>query len=969
MKFNEQATVENYIIQFLEKNLGYQYIKPEDFSKFRELESEYIITDHLFEAVKKINDCSSDIAKQIVIEVKKLDTNEAFLQAMRNGIDLKDSETQKTKNYQIVDYKNSDNNLFIVTNQFYFEGNAENIRPDILVFLNGLPVTDIEAKSPTASSSINYENGIDQLKRYEKNARKLFLSNCFNISSDGLKTVYGATYCSKQYFFSWRDDDKENDIEDELESTLTALLKKENFLDIIQNFIVFEREQEQKVKKIARYQQIRATNRIIDRIKKGDKKRGLIWHTQGSGKSLTMFFTAWKLRFADELKNPKVFVLMDRIDLDDQIFKTFKNCGGQNIIRVTSKKELAEKIINDERGIFISTMQKFNDLPDGIQNDKENIIVLSDEGHRTNEGFASINMRASMQNAFFFGFTGTPIDKKFLNTHRNYGQDGERYLDYYSIQQAIEDGATLPVTYEARLSKFYIDDSKLDEQFEELTTDLSQKEKQEISKKYGKKQALVKLDKRMEAIAQDIIEHYKLYIQPNGFKAQVVCYDREATAKYKKLFDHLVPKDWSAVVYSLGDPNSDDEELKKYNTSKNERDSMINDFKDPNNPLRFLLVCDMLLTGFDEPVEQVMYLDKPLWDHNLLQAIARTNRVYKHKGAGMVIDYYGITKSLHKALDFDESEISSAMINIDKLKEEFVDIIEELADLFVGINIEDPSIDNLRRCLKIFRENDNKRQFFVNKYSRLKILFEILSPDPFLKKYMRVFEWYTSFNIAFAKEFNEEKSDSHILSQYGEKIKSIIQNEVNFEGITKNFRVLKIDELAKLEKLNKIDDEDKAINLEKMLKQEISIHVDSDPVYKKFSQRLNDIKKEFEKNQIDLAERIKRYVQLLDDIKHKDEEAKELGLNLREYGLYIISQEFIDTNDLSVIKDFVEEMAGRLEEILDEGWQESSKREEFIKDIKKIIQQMVLRDYVDKIEVKDFHKFLNRLVDIIFKKF
>lgn len=966
MKFNEQYTVENHIIKFLRERLSYEYIEPQEFAKLREFENEYIIVPHLLEAVKKINDISEEEALSVMREVKKLDSNQAFLHAFRYGINLKDQKTGKMRDYALVDFDDAENNRFVVTKQFYFEGNAENIRLDVMLFLNGLPIVDIEAKSPTAASNVNYVNAIGQIKRYERNAFKLFWPNCFNIATDGLKTVYGATYASLQYFSRW--DEERRGAEGELEMTLTALLEKRQLLDIIQNFIVFEKGKEQTIKMVARFQQVRATNKIVTRVIDKAKKRGLIWHTQGSGKSLTMFFTAWKLRYHAELKNPKVFVLVDRIDLDDQIFETFVNCGGRNIVRIESRADLEKKIQSPEKGIFISTIQKFSELGDQVQNLDENIIVLCDEAHRDNEGISALNLRNAMKNAFFFGFTGTPIDRTTLNTHRNFGQEGERYLDYYSIKQAIDDGATLPVVYEARLSKFFIDEEKLDKQFEELTKDLCEKERDGIAKRYGKKEAIVKLDKRMEAIARDIVEHYRLYIEPAGFKAQVVCYDREATAKYKELFDQLIPKEWSEVIYSSGDVNTDPEELRKYNTTKAKREKIINDFKDPSHPLKLLLVCDMLLTGFDAPIEQVMYLDKPLWDHNLLQAIARTNRVYPNKGAGKIVDYYGITRSLYSALNFDESEIDSAMINIDKLKEEFIEVFDEVMNLFVGINTEDPSIENLRRCLKIFADNLDKQKFFREKYNRLKLLFEILSPDPFLKNHLRNFEWLTSVYLAFTKEYGEELSDAALLSEYGEKVRQLIQEKVDYEGITKNFRELNINDLYTMERLNKMDDEEKALNLEKMLKQEISINVDTNPAYKKFSERLTAIRKEFEQHQIDLAERIKRYQELLADIKKKADEAKELGYSLKEYGLHTVSEEFIE-GDKAAVQEFIKEMNRRFSGVLDEGWQESVKREEFLKEIKRIAQELILKQYRDKIKVADFHKYLNRLVDIVFKKF
>lgn len=970
MKFNEQYTIEYHVIKFLRERLGYEYIPADEFSKLRTFETEYIITPHLLTAVQKINGVDENVAQSVVREVKKLDTNEAFLFAIRNGINLKDPNTGMFRDYKIVDFDNSDNNHFVVTNQFYFEGVTENIRTDILVFLNGLPISDIEAKSPTASSSVNFENAIDQIKRYERVAPKLFLPNAFNIATDGLKTVYGTTYSPKQYFLTWREDPHgaESEFEKELDATLFYLFDKQHLLDVLKNFIVFEKKKDGITKKIARYQQLYATNKIVERVKEGEHKKGLIWHTQGSGKTLTMFFAAWKLRYDPLLKNPKVFILIDRIDLDDQVYEEFESWGGQNLIRVESRRDLEKKIKGADRGIFISTIQKFSELED-VEGLDGNVIVLSDEAHRDNEGISAIKMRNAFKDAFFFGFTGTPIDKLALNTHRNFGEEGERYLDYYSIQQAIDDGATLPVTYEARLSKFFIDEEKVDKQFNDLTEDLSDAQKELLTKRYGKKEALVKLDKRMEAVARDIVEHYKLYVLPNGFKAQIVCYDREATAKYKDLLDKLIPAEWSEVVYSPGDPNSESDDLKKYNTNKQKREKVIEQFKDPAHPLKFLLVCDMLLTGFDAPVEQVMYLDKPLRDHNLLQAIARTNRVYPNKGCGKIIDYYGVTKNLYDALNFDESVVDTAMINIDRLKEEFTNVLDQVMSLFEGVNIEDPSIDNLRRCLKIFIDNQSKQQFFKDKYARLKMLFEILSPDPFLMEYLRRFEWVTSFYLAFVKEFQIDDVDAFSLAEYGEKIKSLIQEKIDYEGITKNFRELNVHDLATLNKLDKLPDVEKALNLEKMLKREISINIDTHPAFKKFSERLIAVRQEFENNQIDLAERIKRYYELLNDIKTKTEEAKELGYTLQEYGLYGISEEFISESDKEVIREFIKEMALRLKNVLDEGWQDSSKREEFLKEAKRTLQELILKDYKDRIKVSDFHKYLNRLIDVVIRRF
>ncbi|MBT4071248.1 MAG: type I restriction endonuclease subunit R, partial [Candidatus Magasanikbacteria bacterium] len=600
-----------------------------------------------------------------------------------------------------------------------------------------------------------------------------------------------------------------------------------------------------------------------------------------------------------------------------------------------------------------------------------NIIVLSDEAHRNDEGKSGINLRASMGKAFFFGFTGTPIDRKTVNTHRNYGIEGERYLDYYSIKQAIEDGATLPVTYEARTSKFFIDEGNIDEQFKEMTQELTEEQRNELLRRYSKKSALVKLPKRMQMIARDIVDHFRLYIEPAGFKAQVVCYDREATAGYKMLFDKLLPAEASAVIYSSGKVNEEDEaELSKYNTNKKERDEIIRNFKNKEHPLKFIIVCDMLLTGFDAPIEQVMYLDRPLRDHTLLQAIARTNRVYLNKEAGKIIDYYGITRNIYDALDFDEEIVDSALIDIQIMKERFEKNIKEILKLFGDVNIEDPSNENLNKNLAIFIDNEDKQKFFISKYNKLKSLFEFLSPDPYLKSYLRTFEWLTAFYIAFIKKF-KNKEDAHIFGEYGKKIQAMIREVVDYEGITKNFQELGIKEIYEMNKRKGLSDEEKAMNLEKALKQEISEHADTNPIFQTFSQRLFKIRDEFENHQMDLKERIKEYEKLLHKIKNASQHAEELGFDMREYGMYFTIKDIISELQEEGAQDFVRELSQKMIDLLDIEWKNSSKREFFTKEIKKVLQELIWKEYAEVLggDRDFFAPLMNRLFDIIIKKY
>lgn len=978
MKFNEQTTVENHIIQFLEKKLGFEFIKPADFEKLRAYEHEYISLPLFREAVRKINPGISDDEMRAV-EQKFLGTesNKEFLQLMRNGVnvDVTDGDLRRTNNYKILDFDNVANNHFMVTNQMYFAGNAENIIPDVLVFVNGIPVVDIEAKSPTASDQVDYTKGIGQIKRYEKNAKNLFIPNCFNIATDGLKTVYGATYGPEAYFLEWKDADLEQEYSGRLEATLVALLEPKNLLDVIANFIVFEKTENGEVKKVARYQQLRATNKILDRVVSGTEKRGLVWHTQGSGKSLTMFFSAWKLRFEKKLENPKIFVLVDRVDLDDQIYETFINCGGQNVERVTSREELLRVINSPLAGIFISTIHKFDENVKDIKNEASNIIVLIDEAHRTQYGDLGMYLRNALPNASMIGFTGTPVAK----THEEFGLltsgNPERYLDYYSIKQAIDDHATVPVVYEARLSNYAIDEKEIDAQFDLMTTGLSQEEKDLLGQKFGgRKSALVKLDKRMRAVARDMYEHYMAYVAPAGFKAQVVCSDREAVAKYKQIFDEIMPREWSEVIYSVAEPNEpDNEALKTYNKTKSEIKTIVQRFKDKHDPLRFLIVCDMLLTGFDAPIEQVMYLDKSLRDHTLLQAIARTNRTYHGKENGLIIDYYGITRNLKEALDFDESEVADALVNLDQVKKDFEKTFKLVDAFFLSINIEDPSIHNLRACLKLFEHDVEKQESFKKAWNHLKVLYEVISPDPYLAPFARKVEWFACFYVAFRKEFEKSDLDARgLVNEYGAKLKALIQDKVDYEGITKNYTPVRLDEMVAMNKSTYDEsEEEKAKALERGLSYEISINLDTSPVFKTFSQRLKQIKEEFEKHQLTLQETLKQFYELRDDIKKVQNEAVDLGLNLSQFALYALAKEegYLQDQETGALKEYVVELDRYLKDLLPYGWQDDMRREDFLKDIKRNVQMMLLQEYKDRLIIIDFSKYLNRLVDVVLKKY
>ena len=421
------------------------------------------------------------------------------------------------------------------------------------------------------------------------------------------------------------------------------MLKPSVILDILEHFTIFATDRRnRRIKIIARYQQYEGANLIVNRVKESKVKKGLIWHFQGSGKSLLMVFAAQKLRHLPELKSPTVLIIIDRIDLDTQITATFNACDVPNLVATDSRDELERLLRQDTRKIIITMMHKFAES-DNVLNDRENIIALVDEAHRTQEGDLARKMRNALPKAFFFGLTGTPINKRDRNTFRTFSaeEDLTGYLSRYSFEESLRDKATLPLHFEPRLLDVHVDREVIDAEFNAMTETLSEEQRALLVQKAAQMSVFLKSPERVRKIVEDIVHHFKEKIEPQGFKAQIVCPDRFACEQYKQELDKFIPPDESVVVISIN--HSDDDAFKrKYRMDRDEQEKILDRFRDPKDPLKFVIVTAKLLTGFDAPILQAMYLDKAMKDHNLLQAICRTNRVYKDKTHGLIVDYYGV---------------------------------------------------------------------------------------------------------------------------------------------------------------------------------------------------------------------------------------------------------------------------------------------------------------------------------------
>jgi len=514
------------------------------------------------------------------------------------------------------------------------------------------------------------------------------------------------------------------------------MMTPEHVMDIFQFFSLFATDKKKRLYKVVcRYQQFEGANLIIERVKAGYPKKGLIWHFQGSGKSLLMIFAAQKLRMIPELKNPTVVIVDDRISLETQITGDFTSADIPNLDSAGTKEELIKFFQHDTRKILITTIFRFGDVTETL-NTRDNIIVMVDEAHRTQEGDLGEKMRLALPNAFFFGLTGTPINRLDKNTFRTFGaiEDKSGYMSKYSFSDSIRDNATLPLNFEPVPVELHVDKEKIDAEFEELTKELNEKEKAELSRRVNMK-AIMYDQERIHKVCVHIEKHFRTKIKPNGFKGMVVVYDRECCLKYKQELDILMGPQATTIVMDTNNDKAD--RYKAYRRDRDQEAAILDEFRDPNNPLQLIIVTAKLLTGFDAPNLQVMYLDKPLKDHTLLQAICRVNRVADtSKTHGLVVDYIGIFDNVAKALNFDDKSMREVITNIEGVKSELPNLVNKCLEYFLGVDRTVDGFEGLQAAQDAIPTNELKDKFAAD-YRILARAWEALSPDPCLNKFKK----------------------------------------------------------------------------------------------------------------------------------------------------------------------------------------------------------------------------------------
>lgn len=709
-----------------------------------------------------------------------------------------------------------------------------------------------EAKTPVRPQ-VTWADGANDMLQYQRSIPEMFVPNILCFASEGKELQYGGVGLPADKWGPWfADEERHHGTLNDVEHNFRHLLTSERLIDIYRFYTVFSATSTgRKIKVVCRYQQYLGGEAIVQRVlttfRNGyGPKKGLIWHFQGSGKSWLMVFAAQKLRKQNELKAPTVVIVDDRIDLEDQITGDFTRAEIPNIESAPDKESLENFFKQDQRKILITTIFKFGDVQ-GMLSDRSNIIVMVDEAHRTQERDLGTKMRTALPNAFFFGLTGTPINRRDHNTFATFGaeEDEERYLSKYTFQNSVADGATLELNFKTVPVEMHLDEKALQEEFDELTDQISEEEKAELVKRTSV-EAFFTSDKRINDVCKYIVQHFRDYVEPAGMKAQVVVYNRECCVKYKKAIDALLgTEDATTIVMHTAGDKAD--LYKPYKRSRDEEKRLLDKFRDPLSPLKIVIVTSKLLTGFDAPILQCMYLDKPMKDHTLLQAICRTNRKYTvDKKCGLVVDFVGVFDNVARALAFDEESIKTIISNIEEIKQRIPEFINECIAFFPGVDRTVGGWEGLQAAQQCLKE-DTVRTDYARHFARLAKAWETVSPDPELFKYQTDYIWLAQVYQSVRPVGND---GALIWTLLGAKTIEIIHNNIDTIDIGTPLEDLVVDADVIDSVINDAKKAKKrAVEIEKMLRLRLGEHK-GDPRYKHFAEKLNELRQRMEENLI-----------------------------------------------------------------------------------------------------------------------
>lgn len=949
--FNEDNTIEQMTLASLQKN-GWKYVPAEDLPRrYDDVLVEPLVKEALIRLNPEIAEEPSR-ADEVIMKLRALilsvrphnliQQNEDFKKLIfeKNSFPFgKDGRSVPIKFFGTITKDELAKNEYIVTNQWVYPQQQDGKRFDIVLLINGMPVAIGELKTPVRPA-ISWLDGAEDIEKYEKSVPQMFVPNVFNFASEGKFYRYGSVGMPAAKWGPWHtpDNKSEGSLAD-VKVSMEDMITPEKVMDIFQFFTLFATDKKhQKYKIICRYQQYEGANLIVQRVVAGYPRQGLIWHFQGSGKSLLMVFAAQKLRMMEALKNPTVVIVDDRLDLETQITAQFNAADIPNMESIRTKEELVNFFKQDQRKIAITTIFRFGDVEEEL-NPSENIILMVDEAHRTQEGELGIRMRKALPNAFFFGLTGTPINRIDHNTFKTFGalEDKSGYMSKYSFSDSIRDNATLPLKFEPVPVEMHIDKEKLDQEFEALTEGLTEEEKSELSKRVNMK-AIMYERNRIQKVCKHIVQHFTTKIDPNGYKGQVVVYDRECCLMYKEELDKLLPPEASTIVMDMNNDKAG--RYKAYRRSRDEEERVLDQFRDKTHPLKLVIVTSKLLTGFDAPILQAMYLDKPMKDHTLLQAICRTNRTYDSgKSFGLIVDYIGIFDNVAKALNFDESSMKKVITNIEEVKKQLPALLRKCLSYFMGV---DRTVDGweglmaAQECIPTNKERDE----FAADYQVLNRAWDALSPDSFLNPYQADYKWLSR---VYESVKPVDGGGGLLWSALGPKTMELVHNNMDVGDAVED-----IDSIITMD-AELIDDFIQHNDLKKVTKKveidlvaRINKH-SKDPKFVKLGEKLEELRLRHEQGLVNSIEFLKMLLNLAREAAAAEKEVvPEEEIDKGKAALTELFEGVRNENTPIIVKRVVDDIDEIVKYVRFPGWQDTSTGRQ---DVKKALRQTVWIKY------------------------
>ncbi|MCR9279335.1 MAG: HsdR family type I site-specific deoxyribonuclease [Pseudomonadaceae bacterium] len=898
-KPGEQKTVQARILEYA-KAVGWTFVSREEAEQRRGFDTDVppadraknrsLFFDNLLDAkVREFNPRYTEGPGALLGQFRLLHTdiygNREFVEHLRNRGKFFDADEKRERDLILIDYENPANNVFEVTEEWAFHNGHYGTREDVVFLINGIPVLVIECKNANKDEAIAL--GVDQIRRYHRETPELFVSQQLFTATDAIGFSYGVSWNTvRRNIFNWKDEEV-----GKLEAKVKSFCAIPQVLAFLKDYIVFAEKDEELNKYILRQHQTGGVDAVVDRALDSKRTRGLVWHTQGSGKTFTMIKAAERLFRAPEADKPTVLLMIDRNELEDQMLKNLAALGLGNLEHASSIKRLNQLLKDDYRGIIVTMIHKFRDMPANL-NTRSNIFVLIDEAHRTTGGDLGTFLMAGLPNATYLGFTGTPVDKTAYGkgTFKTFGcEDDQGYLHKYSIADSIEDGTTLPLYYQLAPNEMLVPHETLDKEFLSLAEAEGVADIEELNKILERAVNLknfLKGKERIQQVAQFVAKHYQENVEPLGYKAFLVGVDREACAHYKKALDQFLPSEYSEVVYTGN--NNDSALLKEFHLDSKKERQIRKSFGKLDQQPKILIVTEKLLTGFDAPVLYAMYLDKPMRDHTLLQAIARVNRPYENesldmvKPHGFVLDFVGIFDKLEKALAFDSEEVNAIVKDLNLLKMLFQNRMELEAPAYLALvqqNFNDKDVESL---IEHFRDAERRKAFF-REFKEIEMLYEIISPDaflrPFIESYGTLAAIYTVVRKAYAKQVYLDK-------EFQRKTDALIQEQVGSFGVGAISEQIEInaDTIAVI-KARQEGDGTKVINLVKSI-QKTAEEQSDDPYLVAMAERALAIQQTFEDRQSTTSDVLEElFNEVAANERRKEEQARK-GFDGLAYFVY-----------------------------------------------------------------------------------